>query len=373
MIKKIVSRLMKINRLWLLFIVAIVLGIISTLLSSSYLKSREKNISEELKKQMSGGPTVEVLVSSRNLPLGAAVGDTLVKREVLMDLVEEDTLTPNDFDRIFGAKLTRPLRAGYPINSSYFVEKSKTFSDVVESGMRAITIEVDEINSMAQMVKPGNRVDLMLITPDKADPEGGVEVLMVLQNIKVMATGQSVVTKDGDARSKNPQAPMGNQQTYTNFTFEVSPQDAAIIALAQSSGKIRAVLRKAGDNEVVTLKDVNSRNLLKIEQKNAEKRRLAVSQRMQDLSFEDTLQSSVSRKPEIEYVIGGMGSSDLVTMGQSLTGSPTASQPGSKSQDAKPSPNAIKIDKLQGSVSEALRNSGVPADIAGGAGAKGAK
>jgi len=68
----------------------------------------------------------------------------------------------------------------------------------------------------------------MLIAPDKADPEGGVEVIMVLQNVKVMATGQSVAARDNDARSKNPQAPSGNQQTYTNFTFEVTPQDAAI-------------------------------------------------------------------------------------------------------------------------------------------------
>jgi len=374
MIKKLLSRIMKVNRLWLLFILALVLGVISAFLSSSYLKSREKNISEELKKQMSGGPTIEVLVSSRNLPIGALVGDTLVKRQVPMDLVEEDVLTPNDFDRIAGAKLTRPLRAGYPINTSYFVEKSRTFSEAVEPGMRAITIEVDEINSMAQMVKPGNRVDLMLIAPDKADPEGGVEVLMVLQNVKVMATGQSVAAWDNDARSKNPQAPTGSQQTYTNFTFEVTPQDAAIIALAQNTGKIRAVLRKLGDNEQVTLKDVNSRRLLNIDQKNAEKRKLVANSRMQEMSFEDNFKSSVAgRRPEIEYVIGGMGSSAAVSMGQTLGAPATDQSSVGKPLDTKPGGSSVKVDKLQNSVSEALRNSGVPADMAGGASARGAK
>ena len=103
MIKKLLSRILKINRLWLLFFLALVLGVISAFLSSSYLKTREKNIGEELKKQMSGGPTIEVLVSSRNLPMGALVGDSLVKRQVPMDLVEEDVLKANDFERIAGA------------------------------------------------------------------------------------------------------------------------------------------------------------------------------------------------------------------------------------------------------------------------------
>jgi len=105
MFRKILSRLAKINRLWLLFFLAIVLGVVSTFLSSSYLKSREKNITAELKSQMSGGPTVEVLVSSQNLPQGTVLGNTLVKRDVPRDLVEDDTLTPKDFDRVAGVKL----------------------------------------------------------------------------------------------------------------------------------------------------------------------------------------------------------------------------------------------------------------------------
>lgn len=358
---------MNINRLWLLFGLAVVLGVISTFLSSSYLKSRERNISEELKRQMSGGPTIEVLVSSTNLPSGATLGETLVKREVPVDLVEEDALTPNDFERILGAKLTRPLRAGYPINGSFFVEKSKTFSDAVAPGMRAITIEVDEINSMAQMVKPGNRVDLMLITQDRADPEGsGIEVVMVLQNVKVMATGQSITTKEGDARNRTSPMPVGNQQSsYTNFTFEVTPRDAAVIALAQSAGKIRAVLRKAGDDDVVVLNDVNSRRLLNVDEKNAQKRKYAASMRLQDIDFaEDMLRSS--KRPGIEYIIGGMGAAGAAGSAPATGGGTEPA--GGKPQDARPAGSAgsaVKMDKLQNAVSDALKSSGVPADVAG--------
>jgi pilus assembly protein CpaB len=326
---KLLNKLPKINPLVILLFTAILLGIAATYLSSAYLKNREKTIAAELKQGMSGGRTTEVLVSTQNLPAGSTLGNTLVKREVPIDLIDENTLTPNDFDRVSGAKLVRPLKAGYPINVSFFIDKARTFSEAVEDGMRAITIEVDEINSMAQMVKPGNRVDLMLLVPDKSDPDGGMEVMMVLQNVKVLATGQSVVPKEyTDSEGKKQKTPGGKDQNYTNFTFEVTPQEAATIALAQNSGKIRAVLRNIEDQKPVALKDVNTRTLLKVEQKNAERRKILSQARMQDIAAEqevtaktlkDTTGPLLEYKPPIEFIIGGMGSTGSNTGGPSLT------------------------------------------------------
>ena len=325
---KLLNKLPKINPLVILLFTAILLGIAATYLSSAYLKNREKTIAAELKQGMSGGRTTEVLVSTQNLPAGSTLGNTLVKREVPIDLIDENTLTPNDFDRVSGAKLVRPLRAGYPINVSFFIDKARTFSEAVEDGMRAITIEVDEINSMAQMVKPGNRVDLMLLVPDKSDPDGGVEVMMVLQNVKVLATGQSVAPRVyTDSEGNKQQSPSGKDQNYSNFTFEVTPQEAATIALAQNSGKIRAVLRNIEDQKPVEFKDVNTRTLLKVEQKNAERRKILAQTRLQDIAAEQditaksikaTTGSLLNAMPTIEFIIGGMGSTGN-TAGPSLT------------------------------------------------------
>lgn len=335
----ILRMLAKIDRLWLLLLAAILLGIASTYISSSYLKNREKNIAAELKQGLSG-PTTEVLVSAKDLPAGSTLGGTLVKRDVPSDLVEDGTLTPKDFDRISGVKLVRPLRAGYPINTSYFIEKARTFSEAVEDGMRAITIEVDEINSMAQMVKPGNRVDLMLLVPDRSDPDGGVEVMMVLQNVKVLATGQSVAPKEStDSGGKGPQSPSPKEQGYSNFTFEVTPQEAATIALAQNAGKIRAVLRNLEDKTAVSLKNVNTRTLLRVEEKMAERRKIMTQARLQDVAAEQDVMAKVKSKrslieemPGIEYIIGGMGASAGSMGGASVSAS--QSLEGAKPQDA---------------------------------------
>ena len=357
--------LAKINRLWLLLLAAILLGIVTTYISSSYLKNREKNIAAELRQGLSG-PTTEVLVSARDLPAGATVGGTLVKRDVPSDLIEDGTLTAKDFDRISGVKLVRPLRAGYPINTSYFIEKARTFSEAVEDGMRAITIEVDEINSMAQMVKPGNRVDLMLLVPDKSDPDGGVEVMMVLQNVKVLATGQSVAPKESaDSAGRGPQSPSAKEQGYSNFTFEVTPQEAATIALAQNSGKIRAVLRNLGDKNVVSLKNVNTRTLLRIEEKMAERRKIMTQTRLQDAAAEQDVMAKVKSKlavtevmPTIEYIIGGMGASAGGMGGGTVSASPSpdaAKPPDANSPANSPdrggrpgtAPNAADVNSLK--------------------------
>jgi hypothetical protein len=173
----------------------------------------------------------------------------------------------------------------------------------------------------------------MLLVPDRSDPDGGFEVMMVLQNVKGLATGQSVAPKEyTDSEGKKQQSPGGKDQNYNNFTFEVTPQEAATIALAQNSGKIRAVLRNIEDKKPVAFKDVNTRTLLKVEQKNAERRKILAQTRLQDIAAEKeitakTLQDTLGPltdfkppepKPIIEFIIGGMGSTGN-TGGPSLT------------------------------------------------------
>jgi pilus assembly protein CpaB len=73
---------------------------------------------------------------------------------------------------------------------------------------------------------------------------------------------------------------------YSNLTFEVSPDQAARIALAQQLGRIRAVLRKEPDDEIVKLGKINTKNLLR------------------KVSVLDTPEGD---EGSVEYIIGGKG------------------------------------------------------------------
>jgi hypothetical protein len=79
---------------------------------------------------------------------------------------------------------------------------------------------------------------------------------------------------------------------YSNLTFEVTPDTAARIALAQQLGKIRSELRREPDDGVVKLGRINTKNLL----------------RKTTFLKEDVGVDPVERdEAAVEYIIGGRG------------------------------------------------------------------
>jgi pilus assembly protein CpaB len=299
--RKLITLFRNVNRMWLLVALAVVLGLTAAMLMSKYLKGREQTLEVEARKRASGGATVEVVAAGIPISSGTVLGtQNLTKREILADLVTEEMVLVKDFERIEGAKTTRPIQAGWPVRMNDVTEKAQGFADSLQEGLRAITIDVDEINSLAQMVKPGNMVDLMLIVPDKADANGGLRAVLVLQKVKVLATGQSTAPRGGNRGGAGNQGDYagsaGNVQRYSNFTFEVTPQNAARIALAQQVGKIRAVLRGNADSAMVALEDINTRSMLTT----------GVSVAMAN--------NHQPRANAVEYIIGGKGAAGAVNI-----------------------------------------------------------
>ena len=268
--RNIIMFLRNINRIWLMIFFAVLLGLASMLLFKSYLAAKEQAAVADAVARSAGGVTVEVIAASKDIPKGAVLGvENLSKRSILMDLMNEEMLPVSDFGRIEGLKSTRLIKAGLPLRSSDVLEKPKGFSEMLEPGLRAITIEVDDNNSIAQMVKPGNIMDLFVIVPDLNDTAGGSRVVLVLQKVKVLATGQKVNASQPGANTESGLAAnlgigQAKEFRYTTFTFEVTPQDAGRIALAQQMGKIRAILRGTEDVTKITMANVNTKGILDV-------------------------------------------------------------------------------------------------------------
>lgn len=278
--------LSRINKMWLLMGVAVILGLVATWVTTQYLKTREARIEAEAKKRASGGTTVAVVVPQRNLPKGTVVdGSVMAARDVLADTIYSETILASDFGKVQGMRLSRPVEQGRPLRRSDLDDRAKDFAETLPEGKRAITIDIDEINSISQMVRVGNYVDLMLIVSDTSDAgSGGQQVLSVLQRVKIVATGQ-IITRAVPAGDGTPAA----AQRYSNITFEVTPEEAARIALAQQMGRIRAVLRSDEDKVVAPLAKVNTQTVLRGYGTDPTKK-----------GAEDAL--------SVEYIIGGKGS-----------------------------------------------------------------
>jgi len=109
-----------------------------------------------------------------------------------------------------------------------------TLSAVIGSGMKAVTIRVNDVEGVAGFVLPGDRVDVLLTRQaDRSAGNGNSDV--VLQNARVLAVDQ--IADDSTEKPTVAKA----------VTLEVDTFAAQKLSLAASVGALSLVLRKAGE------------------------------------------------------------------------------------------------------------------------------
>jgi pilus assembly protein CpaB len=293
----------KLNKTWMMLIGAIVLSLLTTWLTLQYLKSKEQSIAEEIaaRSQKEKGTTIAVVVPIKRLPPGSVLSeDVVASREVPLDFTYEDTITVEQFEALKGQAVIRQVEKGKPLRRADVREIFADFSGSLKPGKRAMTINVDEINSVSHMIEPGNLVDLMLVlsnsgeaTPGQTTP--GQTVVPFLDQVKVLATGQKI-THDNPGESSEKR-----KVSYSNFTLEVTPAQAARLALATEIGKIRAVLRNEEDKQEIDYDSVTASNLLEDIRERAKRAAMSKPRRR------------TASGEYVEYIIGGKGGSDATT------------------------------------------------------------
>jgi len=121
-----------------------------------------------------------------------------------------------------------------------------TLSALVQPGMKAVTIRVNDIGGVGGFVLPGDRVDVVMT---RQLDKGAASTEVVLQNVRVLAIDQLA-----DTRVEKPSIAKA-------VTLEVDTRDAQKLWLAASVGNLSLLLRKAGEvaeekTQRVTLKDL---------------------------------------------------------------------------------------------------------------------
>lgn len=110
-------------------------------------------------------------------------------------------------------------------------KESETSTDKIpiEKGKRAITIDVDEVQSVSGFIQPGSFVDIVSVFDD------GISKV-ILQNVKVLAVGNLLAAEETD-------------EPYNRITFEITPEEGASLALANEHTFITLMLRGAQDDD----------------------------------------------------------------------------------------------------------------------------
>lgn len=117
---------------------------------------------------------------------------------------------------------------------------------LLETGMKAITVRVDDVVGVAGFVLPGDRVDVLLTR--KLKDESAIADRL-LQNIKVLAIDQKA-----DDRLDKPSVARA-------VTLEVTTDQAQRLIVGQKVGSLTMVLRPVGETQREAARSVSSRNL----------------------------------------------------------------------------------------------------------------
>jgi pilus assembly protein CpaB len=136
-----------------------------------------------------------------------------------------------------------PIRQGVPLSKGSLVGFHERFSRVITPGRVAYTMSVSETNSIAGMIKPGDRIDIFLVFNSDQELAGprtnlntGSRTTTVIENLLILATGNLIEETIGIEGGG-----------YGTITVEVEPRQAEQLTIAQASGSFRVILRNTDD------------------------------------------------------------------------------------------------------------------------------
>ena len=170
-----------------------------------------------------------VVAAAIELPFGTKVDATHVKMiEMPPEFVPEGAFT--DIESAIGLIAMDKLYKGEILIAGRVVDHvaGSALAAAVETGMRAITVRVDDVVGVAGFLLPGNRVDVIATVRRGRDE---AESRTLIQNLKVLAVDQST--------SPEKDAPV----VVRAVTLEAAPHEAEEIVRATNEGKVQLALR----------------------------------------------------------------------------------------------------------------------------------
>ena len=236
---------MRRNRIAFVIVLALASGLLAGYSALRYLRERPTRL------VAADAPGVErpVVVAARDIPLGA-----LLDPEDLSVIDWPSDAIPAGFQAqvsdLVGRAAVAPMRRNEPILDTKLagVGAQAGLAAAIPDGMRALSVRVDEVVGVAGFVRAGARVDVLVtLTTGQA-----AQTKSILQNVKTLAADQIY-----------QQDPEGNPAISTVITLEVSPEDAEILTLASTQGRIQMTLRPSLDLEDVETRGIRVSELLR--------------------------------------------------------------------------------------------------------------
>ncbi len=196
-------------------------------------------------------PGADVVIAVNDLPVGAKITENDVK-VVRMPAADLPSHPYQQKAQVVDRGVVIPIQKGEFILPGKLSGKNVSgLPSLIPPGMRAVSVRVNEVVSVAGFVQPGTRVDVLLT----GNPGGGndQQTTTVLENVLVIANG-----------SRLERTATGESSPAAVITLLVSPEDAQRLTLASQQGRIQLALRNPLDTQQTDLAAARSNGLYKI-------------------------------------------------------------------------------------------------------------
>lgn len=200
--------------------------------------------------------TTTVVVAAETIPVGTLLEERHLKTVAwpASSPVADSVADPK---ALFGRGVLVPIAPNEPVTMTKVAsaEAGGGLPPIIPSGMRAISVRVNEVIGVAGFVVPGTRVDVV-VTVNKNTGEGQQDTMTrtVVSNVQVLTAG----TKFDQEQARKEGKPMETSVV----TLMVLPEDAERIALAQNEGKLNLALRNPLDVEPTATRGVKFGSLM---------------------------------------------------------------------------------------------------------------
>ena len=236
---------MRNKRLIIALLAAITFGLIAAVSVKQYLLSAQ-----------AFSRTNEVVVAKVAIPVGSRlIAEQLTVAQFPADVTPEGSITkidPTLLDRV----VVTAISPREPITEAKLAPVGSLggLSSVIPEGYRAMTVKVDDVVGVSGFIMPGTLVDVVVvIQPPKGTANEEMISKIVLQNIKVLASGQNIDKPKNDREV---------ERSIKAVTLQVTPEQAEKLALASSEGKLQLVMRNSVDQADEQTSGANKRTLL---------------------------------------------------------------------------------------------------------------
>jgi len=189
--------------------------------------------------EVSGGPKVALLVAATPIERGAKLtAEMLAERAVPQAYVDERAIRASDRDQILNLRAASTVPVLQTLTWTDLIattDDRRDLSSLVQPGNRALPIRVQFEEALA-LIRPGDSVDVLGVDGEARSAS------VLLQRVLVLAIGQETRVERSAAEQSGYSASL--------LTLSVSLEEAQLLSLAQSLGRLMVVVRGVNDPRV---------------------------------------------------------------------------------------------------------------------------